>query len=431
MKQLQMKTVNLILMPGFILLCGLFFIAITEYKSVEDLQLQKEIYAIVLIIFNFGVLAYHWLVDAPPKFYLRKQRRFALFTHLLGGTLILFFSVIAYTSSSPGWAIAAALATLLMHVPAALYQTPEVYGAKGIMVPVYIVIIMALAFFAVRVLLEPADMVRVLDLFLTLNIYVFCRIIYMAFEQTGLFPYSRYTAAIMVSGFLIGPAIFGPLGNLAILLFIIVDVSLFEKLMGFTAREKQDLMLEHSLQQTDGNMIKPALNRHFARKKIISHPDYSAEQRYTEKELAKLFFEILDEDKDGALNLSEWSALSESWEIRSDLEKLFFTSISENKLVSFESFYEKVWRMGLHVKDIPSAEELKELSSAEKAHTVFKQLDIYNEDSVTPLALSLLLAEWGLRPLEIAEFVNQYPDGVTEERFHDELSVIWQYYASH
>lgn len=428
---MQMKTVNLILMPMFIIVIGIFFIAITEFKSVEDILLQKEIYAIVLIVFNLGVLTYHWLVDPPPKFYIRKKRRLVLFTHLVGGTLILIFSVIAYISGAPGWAIAAALATLLMHAPAALYQTPEVYGAKGIMVPVYIVVIMALVFFAVRVLLEPSDMVRVLDLFLTLNIYVFCRILYITFEKTGLFPYSRYTAAIMISGFLIGPAVFGPLGNFVILVFLMVDITLFEKLMGFTAQEKQDLMIEHSLLLTDGLLIKPALDRHFARKKIVSNPDYSAKQRYTEKELAKLLFEILDKDKDGALNLSEWGALSESWEIRSDLEKLFFTSISENKLVSFETFYEKVWRMGLHVKDIHTAEELKELSSKEKSHTIFKQLDIYNEDSVPPLALSLLLAEWGLRPLEISEFVDQYPDGVNAERFHDELSVIWQYYVAH
>lgn len=429
MKNISMSKANLILLPPLLALTLLFFILTAEYQSPEDMYFQKELYAILAFICNIGFLSYQFRRKATPKFYLKSRRTLSLKIHLLSVALELGLCVLAYLLQVPALAILAALVVLVLHVPTSLYQTPDVNGAKGVMVPTYIFITILHAFLAIRLLLDPGNFEWTLDLFLVLNIYVLGQLLYAIFMHIGLFRHTRYTTSMLFSIFMVLPLILGPIANVGFLFLIMLDIYLFQTLMGFSPRQKTDLFIERARTQVDKNFIEPALNRNGIYKIINKHPDYSINIAYNEEELAKIYFEVLDTDKSGGLNQNQWDRLANSWKVRSDIAKNFFNDIAKNDVVDFKTFYQKVWLMGAHTEGIPTYDELENATSKEKANAIFKQMDLYNENCVGQFSLTLLLAEWGLRPPEINEFIGRYPDGVSPERFHDELAVIWGFYV--
>ncbi|KAF9101547.1 hypothetical protein BGX29_005501 [Mortierella sp. GBA35] len=76
------------------------------------------------LLFDVGVLAYHFKTPFHPKFYVNSTRREALRVHIIRGSL-----------ESEKYAYAAAAFGAIAHVPSTFYQIPIVLGIKAFLVP--------------------------------------------------------------------------------------------------------------------------------------------------------------------------------------------------------------------------------------------------------------------------------------------------------
>lgn len=425
---MKMYTANLIIMPPLLVISLIVFNVLSQNEYAVVYEKQKIIFAFFLLLCNFGVLTHHWIAPPPPKFSMNVTRKKVLFGHLLGGTIELFACFFAYIFHSPELAIIAALAALLVHLPAALYMLPDVYGAKGVMIPTYTVLILLNSFFAVKVLMNPTNLRMILDLFITLNTYVLVRVFYFLFEKTGLFASCRYTASIIIGGFMIGPAVLGPIWSVFFLIYILIDLTLFQKLMKFEGKQITDLYIEHDLTHIKNDIITPILDKNFVYRMINHHPQYSIEKKFSDKELASMYFETMDLDKDGVLNFKEWGNVTDRWKIRSDLERDFYNRITTDGKMDFSAFYKHVWLMGSNLTLPLPGNNYKKLSDKEYAWVVFKKLDLNNTGNIGGIELELLLAQWGLRPPEINTIINKYVNGLNFEEFYGSFPHIWKYY---
>ena len=404
-----------------------FFIIARQQQQIIIAPIQYLIGGL-LICFNIFVLAYHWFENAHPKYSMNKRRVIILLIHLIGGSLELICSLVGILLHSPGFAVAAALSALLLHLPAAVYMIPEVSGAKGIMVPAYIFVVLLNGFFAVSVLMDPSRMPWLVCLFFSLNIYVLCRVFYVVFRFVGLFPYARYTAAILFSCFMLLPIILGTAGNIVLVLFILINLIAFQKLLHRSPQQINDMYLEHQRTELNSGVIPVILDKNRVHQMIHQHPDYSPNTSFTDMQLARFFFDLADTDQNGYLSSAEWLVITQDWKVESTLKDELFSLIAREEGIDFMSFYHKVWLMGSHFnKPFPITSQM---SCKDQAYFVFQQIDIYNQGIIGELEIKLLLTEWGLCADEIKKFLQTIPDGLNFEQFYASCPAIWKYYLS-
>lgn len=177
--------------------------------------------------FNLFVLWYHFTHAPHPKFMILTRRKISIYTHIISGVIEFVTCWIAFWTGNAYVARAAALATILGHVPSAYYQTSIVFGAKALMVAGYLFAISLHLFSAVHLLLEPTSVYWLLNMFLVHNIYVWCRVFIGFFGATGLFSSTNYTSSICFSGLLLFPAVLGVTGNLLFIVYVVTCIILY------------------------------------------------------------------------------------------------------------------------------------------------------------------------------------------------------------
>jgi hypothetical protein len=95
-----------------------------------------------------------------------------------------------------------------------------VFGIRNIMTPLYGLAVTVHAVNGVRLFLEPPSIPKLVDMFLTLQIYVWVRVMYSFIGTFATMARYQYTVSVMVAGMIIGPALSMDGGLMSNLLFL-------------------------------------------------------------------------------------------------------------------------------------------------------------------------------------------------------------------
>jgi Ca2+-binding EF-hand superfamily protein len=400
----------------------------TNFSDEIALTNHKIALCAASILCNFYVLYYHYTNPPHPKFLMLPSRKFSIRVHTISGTIELICGIIAFFSSDPAiWAIIMASSAIIGHVTSSSYQTPIVFGAKAIMIPSYIFCIGLHLYCAVQVLLNPESIFWITNTFLVLNVYVWCRVFYVAFSRLGIFKESLYSSAILVAQLLIIPAVLGAAGNLILMFFLLGYTFLYKLIMQPTPEEKVDFIRE-SARQT--------LINEQAKELWVSNYSTSGKGA-SDREIAQSVFNQLDTDGNGWLDNEEAKGILKQWQVPDSFAEAFISQKSQNQRFSFELFYENVWQIPSVKQRLTSSKvdskylnkDPKTISDREKAQMIFSQLDVDLSGFLDFFEIQTLLLEWGLPDLEAQQYLNQYDlngdKKFSFEEFFEHMRPIW------
>ncbi|WP_416974795.1 EF-hand domain-containing protein [Streptomyces sp. 4F14] len=363
---------------------------------------------------NVFVLLYHLLTPPHPKFLLLRGRRLAVRVHAIGGTVELAAGVVAYFVADPAVpATVMAVAALVLHVPTAAWQTTIVFGSRAVMVPGYVFVILLHAYCALRLLLDPHSEFWLVNTFLVLNVYVWCRVFIGLFNALGLFPESTYSVAILLAGLVMVPAAVGFAGNLLLLGFVFAHALLYRavlkpspaQLAAYTSERGRETLVEERARVAWSAMTGPA----------------GADDR----ERARAVFDALDTDGGGTLTADELDAMADRCGLSRPYVHALLERHGEHGHLSFDAFHQHFY--ALHRPDAPRADTTPE----QAARLVFDRLDLDGNGSIDANELRLLLLGWGLPESDIARCMRVYDtdgDGqLSFEEFRTGLRPVWRF----
>ena len=419
----------LLFLPVTIYAVACFYFT-TTYTGAEAEYYQKLILCAASILCNFYVLYYHYTTPPHPKFLMLPKRSLSIKTHVISGTIEVIFAIVAFFSSSPEIpAIIMALSAIIGHITTSFYQTPIVFGSKSAMIPGYLFVITLHLYSAVNLILEPTSKLWLINTFLVLSIYVWCRVFYLIFTVSGLFKNNLYSAAILAAGVLILPSVLGASGNLFFILFVIAYNALYKLIMNPTAAEWLTWTKE-SARQT---LIDEDAKELWLSKNVAANAD-----KLDDKTLAETIFARLDKDNSGNLDKEELRTLWHEWQVPDTFIDDFISRNTKLEGFDFAEFYEKIWQIK-GVKERLKRDSLKNeclskgknITNEEKARLIFNQIDIDRSGYIDKFEITTLLLEWGLPSVEVEEYIRAYDNNkdlkFSFEEFFNKMQPIWSF----
>ena len=167
---------------------------------------EQFIVAVLSILLDVSVLKYHFTHEPHPKFRLVRRRAFCIYAHIIGGTLEIFFALLAFLTGTSAMASLAAGTALLLQVPTSMFQAYSVFGAKRLLVPVAQLANAMHIFAAVRLLLQPISTEALLSMILVVHLYGWARFLYAVMNRLRILRDASYTLSITMSGILVIPS---------------------------------------------------------------------------------------------------------------------------------------------------------------------------------------------------------------------------------
>lgn len=249
------------------------------------------------------------------------------------------------------------------------------------------------------------------------------------FSTLGIFKESLYSSSILVAGFLIFPAVLGPLGNLSLVGFLLCYIGLYNLIMQPTQEEKISLVRE-STRQT--------LINEPARELWLSN-NFNITAGASDREIARSVFVQLDTDGNGWLDKEETKEILKKWQVPNSFVEAFISQKGTNEGFSFELFYEHVWQIPSVKQRLTAAQSQNEylskdpktIGDEERAKIVFSQLDIYRNGFLDFFEIQTLLLEWGLPEEEVQQYLRMYDlNGDRKfsfEEFFQYMRPIWSF----
>ncbi|MBD2613187.1 EF-hand domain-containing protein [Nostoc punctiforme FACHB-252] len=419
---------GLLILPLSIYVLAYFYFS-TTFTGKEIEYYQKLILCAASIFSNFYVLYYHYTNPPHPKFLMLPKRKLSIRTHVISGTIEIVFGVIAFFSSNPEIpAIVMALSAIIGHVTSSSYQTPIVFGAKSAMIPSYIFCVSLHLYCAIHLLLEPSSDLWLVNTFLVLSIYVWCRVFYFVFTAFGLFKDNLYSASILAAGVLIFPSVLGVAGNLFFIVFVLGYNALYKLIMNPTPAQWISWTKESQRQTLIDEDAKELW--------ISNHLSINSEQ-LDDRALAAAVFTLLDVNQSGTLDKDELMSLWREWQVPDAFINNFINEHTEVNEFNFNEFYEQIWHIK-GVKERLQKETLKlqylskgkNISNEEKCRLIFEELDIDRNGYIDELELKILLLEWGLPSSEVEEYMKKYDDNkdlkISFEEFF-KMRPVWSF----
>ena len=378
---------------------------------------------------NIFVLYYHAVTPPHPKFLMLPSRKFSIRVHIISGCMEFFAAIMAFSLAENGladplWGRIAAVAAFAGHVPSSYAQTPIVFGAKSVMVTGYMFAIGLHLFCALQLFIEPSSIYWLMNSFLILNIYVWCRVFYFFFQSVGLFKHSLYTASILLSGVLLFPSVLGAAGNLFFLFFVLTYLAFYRKIANPSEAEIDEAMQENARDFLVSKQIKQDW---LLEKLQIAGIETNGR---TDADLAKALFEHLDTDQSGYLDANEVTQILKEWKTEQSFINTFVEQHSHNGQIDFNSFYRNVWNIGnLENKFFMIDKQLAQ-TEEQQAKLIFNQLDTDSSGFIDSFELRKLLLEWGLPSKEVDAYLKRYDDGDSRfsfEEFYKHMKPIWRF----
>lgn len=419
---------TLLFLPLSVYVLACFYFG-TTFTGEETEYYQKLILCGASILSNFYVLYYHYTTPPHPKFLMLPKRKLSIRTHVISGSIEVVFGVIAFFSSHPEIpAMIMALSAIIGHVTSSFYQTPIVFGSKSAMIPGYLFFVSLHLYTAVHLLLEPSSDFWLINTFLVLSTYVWCRVFYFIFTVFGLFKDNLYSASILAAGVLILPSVLGAAGNLLFILFVLGYNALYKLIMNPTPAEWMSWTKE-SQRQT---LIDEDARQLWLNKNLSIKTD-----EFDDQAVAEAVFDQLDSDKTGTLSKDELRTLWHEWQVPDSFINDFLARNTDLQQFNFTNFYEQIWQIK-GVKERLKKEAIKleylsqgkNISNEEKCQLIFEQIDIDGTGYIEEFELRTLLLEWGLPSIEVDEYMRKYDENkdlrISFEEFF-KMRPIWDF----
>ncbi|MFN6538920.1 MAG: EF-hand domain-containing protein [Nostoc sp. EkiNYC01] len=419
---------TLLILPLSIYVLACFYFS-TTFTGEETEYYQKLILCGASILCNFYVLYYHYTNPPHPKFLMLPKRKLSIRTHVISGSIEVLFGVIAFFSSNPEIpATIMALSAIIGHVTSSFYQTPIVFGSKSVMIPAYLFCVSLHLYAAVNLLLEPSSDFWLINTFLVLSIYVWCRVFYFIFTVFGIFKDNLYSASILAAGVLIFPSVLGVAGNLYFILCVLGYNALYKLIMNPTAADWISWTKE-SQRQT---LIDEDAKELWVSNNLSINPD-----QLDDRAVAAAVFTQLDTNKTGTLDKEELKILWHEWQVPDSFINTFLARHTDLNEFNFTNFYEQIWQIK-GVKERLKKESLKleclskgkNISNEEKCKIIFDQIDIDGTGYIDEFELKTLLLEWGLPSNEVEEYMKKYDENqdlkISFEEFF-KMRPVWSF----
>lgn len=390
---------------------------------------QALFIALLSTLFNLFVVFYHYTRPAHPKFLMLPRRRFSLLLHLVAGSVELVVALLAYFTASPSLGLITALAALLVHTPAAIYQTPIVFGSKAVMTPGYIFVIALHAYCALNLALDPGSTFWLLNTYLALNTYVWCRVFFVVLRSLDLFRESLYTTSITLSAFITFPPIMGPIASVLFLGFVLLYTLLARWLFRPSAEQYRNLVREYGR----STIIDPEAKALWMANRLCEAgvKDPGSVNQCDEAYVRKIF-DRLDTDRDGVLSSEEIKSILADWEMPVDSVRAFLRQYCADGRIDFNTCYKKLWRIeSIQNRLTKPLQPGKTYSEREQADFVFDQIDIDRSGYLEAFEIRMLLIEWGLPEKEVAGYVRlfdiNHDNRFSRDEFCQHFRAIWRH----
>jgi Ca2+-binding EF-hand superfamily protein len=400
----------------------------------------------ISMVFNIFVLGYHWFNPAHPKYYLSKTKTLSIITHLVSGTIETTCAIVSFFVYDPiPWCYAMAGAVCAGHVPASLYQTPNVFGLKSIMVPAYLFVIFLHLTGGILIFLYPGNPKYIIGTILIQSIYVYCRVFYFVLAKFNIFTANRYTVSILVSGLILLPAATQSYLSNIVLLFWILVINMLVYAYVYCVGEQYFLQNYWHVENHRETFGKHA---EFTQKMAVQANIHSADdlkssgilanileahENTTLPEQARKVWNQIDANGDGKITKEEFAVHLSKFGMEADQiqkeMKLLDTLFGNLNHMDYHIFYR--WFCGGRIASKQFAQALPvPKDEKDQARLIFDNLDIDSSGYLEIWELETLLLNWGVSPSDAKIFLKSFDDGdnrVSFDEFYRNMKRIWKY----
>lgn len=386
--------------------------------GVRTLGVASLIVAATAMLANIYIFYYHAVQPPHPKFLLTWDHRLAIRAHAIAGATETLLGIVAWVTHSTTLAVATGVVALVQ-IAAAYYQTPGVFGMKGVTVPLYYAAISVHLFCAVNLIAtgDPAWLERT---WITLQTYAFVRIMYFLLGRTHAFRGSAYTVSVILGGTVTLPFVLGPIAPYVLVGIVMFYLALYYVIVRPNGSEWTALFVEHIRRS-----LVPQLQEAWSRLGQ-GFPD-----GLSPREEAEIAFRRLDVDGSGSLDLEEIESLLAALGASPRLKGSFrHHHPGENPAISFDTFLTMFW-LPSHVTGTARLPRDPGLSDEQTAKIVFDHLDIGRTGYIDEFEIEILLLEWGMELHEAQRTIRKLsgPEHMrySFDDFHHRLKPIWRY----
>jgi Ca2+-binding EF-hand superfamily protein len=377
------------------------------------------IVAAIAALADIAVIYIHAVQPPHPKFLLTWDHRLSIRAHAIAGSVETVLGIVAWATNSRSLAIATGLVALVQ-IAASYYQTPGVFGMKGVTVPLYYAAISVHLFCAVN-LIATGDIAWLERTWIILQTYAYVRIMYFLLGRTNAFRGSAYTVAVLVGGMITGPFVLGPIAPFFIVVIVALYLALYFLLMRPSEEEWSALFVEHLRRS-----LVPRLQDAWPRIGI------AIPEGLTRREEATFAFQRLDSDGSGSLDLDELTPVLTSIGVSPRLHdslRLHHDRATSTG-VDFETFYAALW-LPSRVQGTTGIPRDKALTDEQTGRIVFDFLDMDARGYVDEFEIEILLLEWGMELHEAQRTIRRLsgptPMRYSFDDFRTRLGPIWRY----
>ena len=376
--------------------------------------------AFLAILGNIRIIQYHATVPPHPKFLLVPRRRFWIRVHAVTGSIEVVLGIAAWWLEDTDLALATAAVALLGHVPSSYFQTPGVFGTKGIMVPAYFGVVTMHAYCAVRLAMEGGDIIWLERTWMALQAYAYVRIFGLLIQKIGAFKDSIYTVSVVLAGAAITPFILGPAGMVCILFVVMIYLGWLKLVMNPSEEEWRQLFEEKERRSLiDTNMRNLWIARH-----LNSEVNDSSVQN------ARLVFDHLDTNRSGKLSLAEVNMLMKEWGASADYVHAFFHHYANQDGIDFNTFVSTLWISGRIQEQLTDHAAASIREPEQQARFIFNHLDLNSSGHLDPAEIEMLLLEWGMTVEEAEHYLDRFGGAdrkIDFQEFHLGMRPVWKF----
>jgi Ca2+-binding EF-hand superfamily protein len=368
---------------------------------------------------DIAVIYIHAVQPPHPKFLLTWDHRLSIRAHAIAGSVETVLGIVAWATNSRSLAIATGVVALVQ-IAASYYQTPAVFGMKGVTVPLYYAAISVHLFCAVN-LIATGDIAWLERTWIILQTYAYVRIMYFLLGRAKAFRGSAYTVAVLVGGMITGPFVLGPIAPFFIVVIVTFYLALYFLVMRPSKEEWSALFVEHLRRS-----LVPRLQDAWPRVGIV------VPAGLTPREEAQFAFQRLDSDGSGSLDLAELTPVLASIGVSPRLEDSLrrHHDRAGRTHVDFEAFYAALW-LPSRVQGTTGIPRDKALTDEQTGRIVFDFLDMDARGYVDEFEIEILLLEWGMELHEAQRTIRRLsgpePMRYSFDDFRTRLGPIWRY----
>ncbi|KAG0242102.1 hypothetical protein B0O80DRAFT_449200 [Mortierella sp. GBAus27b] len=422
-----------------------------KYVEWEKPETTFRMYiAYLSLLFDIGVLTYHFSTPFHPKFYVRTARRTILRLHIFSGCLEIMSCIGAYYAEDPtNWAYAAAFFAILSHVPSTFYQIPTVLGIKAFLVPSLAIVTGLHGYYAVNLALNPTSFHYLLSSYMTVHIYAWSRVFFALYYRFKLFESHRFSAAMLTSGMLLVPSVMGLYGNIILLAGVLTACIVLRMVkdsdfwVSWTTEHPRELaaapekkaVLETLIAAAEiANSVEDLSTKapkdRYAH--ICSKVRSAKVRNQTPRDKAFTVFKAIDVDHNNELSVEEFKDFLIACGIRQDEMEgtLMLNSLFEGRDVvtvkEFSAWFTKNW-VHSNTYSIPHLPR----TPRSQAKLVFDILDTDSSGTLSLDELEHLLTSWGLPSGEAAGYLKvvdkNNSDGIDFDEFYQGMETIWKF----